>query len=260
MDDELLSIHEVVKVSGVTSRTLRHYDAIGLLKPASVGHGGIRLYSQANLLRLQQILLLRELDLGLPQIQQVLDGQRDELTALREHRVRIRDAAARLEELQRTVESTIAALEEGRNMSAAEIFAGFDPSRQAAYESELLERFGAGVLEHIDASWARIAEMSTDDAAAISQGYADVEVALTQLLRGGASPGDEIVQELIALHYAIVCKFWTPDGQAYAGLAELYVTHPDFKARYDAHDESLAEFLRDAMVVYATRNLAVAES
>ena len=64
----------------------------------------------------------------------------------------------------------------------------------------------------------------------------------------------------VALHYAIVCKFWTPDAQAYAGLAELYVTHPDFKARYDAHDESLAEFLRDAMVVYATRNLAVAES
>ena len=102
--------------------------------------------------------------------------------------------------------------------------------------------------------------MSTDDAAAISQGYTDVEVAVTHLLRGGASPGDEIVQELIALHFAIVCKFWTPDAQAYAGLAEMYVTHPDFKARYDAHDESLAEFLRDAMVVYATRNLAVAES
>ena len=260
MNDELLSIHDVVKASGVTSRTLRHYDEIGLLKPANVGHGGVRFYSHANLLRLQQILLLRELDLGLPQIQRVLDGQLDELTALRKHRDRLRSAAARIERLERTVDSTIAALEGGRNMSAAEIFDGFDPRRQGEYEADLVEHFGIGIRERIDESWAQIAQMSPDDAAAVSKGYIDIEVAVTELLRGGAEPDNELVQQLIALHYGIVCKFWTPDAQAYMGLGEMYVTHPDFRARYDAHDVRLAEFLRDAMAIYATRELTVAES
>ena len=99
---------------------------------------------------------------------------------------------------------------------SAEIFAGFDPSRQAAYESELLERFGAGVLSTSMQAGHGSPKCRLTMLQRFRRGYADVEVAVTQLLRGGES-GDEIVQELIALHYAIVCKFWTPDGQTSCG-------------------------------------------
>lgn len=190
----------------------------------------------------------------------MLDGERDQLTALHEHRDRLRSAAARLEKLERTVDTTIAALEAGRNMSVAEIFDGFDPQRQVEFEADLVERFGVEIRDRIEESWAQLAQMSSDDAAAVSQGYTDVEVAVTELLRSDADPGNELVQQLVAVHYEIVCKFWTPDANAYAGLGELYVTHPDFRARYDAHDPRLAEFLRDAMAIYATHELTVAES
>ena len=83
------SIADVARMSGVTSRTLRHYDEIGLLPPAWIGSNGHRYYEEADLLRLQQILLMRELDLGLREIQAVLDSQVDRVAVLREHHQRL---------------------------------------------------------------------------------------------------------------------------------------------------------------------------
>ena len=76
------SIQQIAKLAGTTSRTLRHYDDIGLLAPSSVGGNGYRYYDQAALVRLQRILLLRELGLGLPQIAEVLDREASEEHAL----------------------------------------------------------------------------------------------------------------------------------------------------------------------------------
>ncbi|OPZ84830.1 MAG: HTH-type transcriptional activator TipA [bacterium ADurb.Bin429] len=83
----MYSIQEVVAVTGVTSRTLRHYDEIGLL-PARRGRNGYRAYDQADLVRLQRVLMLRDLGLGLPEIARVLAGQTDDVSALREHLAR----------------------------------------------------------------------------------------------------------------------------------------------------------------------------
>jgi DNA-binding transcriptional MerR regulator len=83
------SIADVARMSGVTSRTLRHYDEIGLLVPAYIGSNGHRYYEQAGLLRLQQILLMRELGLGLREIAAVLERQVDQVAALREHQRRL---------------------------------------------------------------------------------------------------------------------------------------------------------------------------
>src|ERR1044072_9902791 len=83
------SIAQVAKMSKVTSRTLRHYDDIGLLPPARVGSNGYRYYEREQLLRLQQILLLRELGLDLATIGKVVDGQNDPIDALRQHHRRL---------------------------------------------------------------------------------------------------------------------------------------------------------------------------
>lgn len=105
------SIAEVARLSRVTSRTLRHYDEIGLLPPAWIGSNGHRHYEEADLLRLQQILLMRELGLGLREIAAVLDRQVDPVAALREHRRRLLAERDRLDTLVRTVSRTIAELE-----------------------------------------------------------------------------------------------------------------------------------------------------
>src|SRR4029078_7165000 len=77
------SIQEVARLTGTTSRALRHYDAIGLLPPSRVGDNGYRWYDDRALVRLQRILLLRGLGLGLPDIGRVLSREQDETAALR---------------------------------------------------------------------------------------------------------------------------------------------------------------------------------
>ena len=79
------SVQQVARAAGTTSRTLRHYDDIGLLPPARVGANGYRYYDDDDLVRLQRILLLRDLGLALTTIAEVLDGERDAVAALRTH-------------------------------------------------------------------------------------------------------------------------------------------------------------------------------
>lgn len=138
------SIAEVARVSGVTSRALRHYEQIGLLRPAYTGANGYRYYEIEQLLRLQQILLLRELGVGLGDIARAIHSQRDAVAALRRHHAGLLAERDRLARLAATVAGTIAELEEGDPMSRPQIrrpealFAGFSP---AAYKAEARDRW-----------------------------------------------------------------------------------------------------------------------
>ena len=259
---EEYSIVEVARMSGLSSRALRHYDDIGLLPPARIGSNGYRYYGRAELLRLQEIMILRELGLGLAAIGKVLAGESDRAAALRRHRERLLAERDRLDRLVRTVEATLADLEgagkmaEQNRMRAAELFEGFDPARQARYEEELVERYGPEVREQIDASWQRIGSMTRADAAAAEQAYAEVEQRMAELLEAGVPADDERVLDVLDAHYATVRKFWVPNAEQYAGLGELYVDSPDFRARYDARHPRLAEYLRDGMAAYALARLS----
>jgi len=251
MDDELLATTEVVRASGVSSRTLRHYDAIGLLRPAHVGRNGYRFYSERELARLQRILLLRELGLGLDGIKAIVDDHCDPLDALRRHRVDLLRRGQELEALLATVDTTIESWENGETMPANDLFAGFDPQRQAAYEQELVDRFGDDVTEAMAQSGANTAGWGQRDYQDVKRDFASIDDRLAELIEQGAAPDDPAVQAVITEHYTVVARFWTPDAERYAGLGRLYVDHPDFRARYDAVHPRLAEFLRDSMAVHA---------
>jgi len=241
-------------MSKVTSRTLRHYDEIGLLRPAGTAPNGRRYYGQEQLLRLQQILLLRQLGLGLDAIGQVLDG-RPAVEVLRHHHQWLRAEQVRLDRLARTVEQTIAQLEGDEPMAPEQWFDGFDPERQARYETELVERLGEQVRPHIEESRRRVRGWTTEEAAAIGREYGEIEQRLVALIEEGAAPDDPRVYDVLDRHYATVSRFWTPNRESYTGLGQLYVDSPDFKARYDAQHPRLAEFLRDSMAGYAQARL-----
>lgn len=108
------SIAEVARMSGVTARTLRHYDETGLLPPARIGAGGRRYYAERQLLRLQQILVLRALGVGVQEIGRILSERIDEVDALRGHHERLLAERDRLDALAGTVSRTIAELEQSR--------------------------------------------------------------------------------------------------------------------------------------------------
>jgi MerR family transcriptional regulator, thiopeptide resistance regulator len=254
--EDAWSIVEVARHAGVTSRTLRHYDSRGLLPPAYVGSNGYRYYRREQLQRLQEVLVLRELDVPLEDIARILDGSRDRLAALRGHRDAVLAERDRLTRLAVTIERTIEAREEGRPMNPEELFAGFDADRQREYESELVERYGAQAQDHVDESWRRIARMGKADAARVQSELASLDAEYAALLDSGVDPGDTAVQTVTAGHFRWVCQFWTPDADAFAGLGDLYVEDERFRARYEAVRPGLAQYVREAMAVYATAQLA----
>jgi DNA-binding transcriptional MerR regulator len=250
------SIVEVARHAGVSSRTLRHYDDVGLVPPSYVGANGYRYYDEEALLRLQEVLLLRELGLPLDAIRRILDGTADRTAVLREHRTALIAERDRLDRLAGTVGRTIEMREAGTAMGPEELFDGFDADKQRAYEAALVDRYGPGVQEQIDESRRRVDAMSKDDAVRIQADLGARDAEYAALLDADIAPDDPRTQRVTAGHYAWVCQFWTPSAEEFAGLGDLYVDSPDFHARYDAVRPGLAEYVRDAMAAYAIGTLA----
>src|SRR5919197_1227453 len=157
------SIVQVARMSKVTSRTLRHYDDIGLLPPAYVGGNGYRYYQQEQLLRLQEILLLRQLGLGLDTIGEIVHQGRDRVAALRRHQRELLAERDRFQRLADTVAATIEDLEGGEQemVKVDHWFEGLDSQTQQRYEAEAAERWGADdprFRKNFDKTHPRLAE------------------------------------------------------------------------------------------------------
>jgi MerR family transcriptional regulator, thiopeptide resistance regulator len=256
VNDGSWSTAQVARMSKVTSRTLRHYDDIGLLRPAEVARGGLRYYGREQLLRLQQILVLRDLGLPLDKIASVVNEGGDRVDQLRRHHRWLTDERDRFARLAATVQATIDTLEGGEPMKPEELFENFDPAKQERYEAELIERYGDDISPHIEQSKQRMGRWSKADAQRIQGEWAQFGPALVELINQDRTADDPAVQATIAGHYRWVCNFWTPNRESYPGLGQLYVDSPEFRAQFDALDPRLAEFMRDAMSAYAQANLA----
>lgn len=254
------SIANVARMSGVTSRTLRHYDEIGLLPPAWIGSNGHRYYEEAGLLRLQQILLMRELDLGLREIQTVLDSQADQVAVLRDHHRRLLGERDRLETLALTVERTIAELEEGKEHNdmtrinrPENLFDGFEHSAaDAEAEAEVRRRWP----QAWEQSRKAVAAMTAEDQEQWQREVTAQMIRIAEFMVAGTPVADPAVQAEVDSHYQGVCRFWSPNAVAYKGLGQTYVDDPRIRANYDRIADGLAVYQRDAMVVYADARLS----
>ena len=246
------SINEVARMAKVTSRTLRHYDAIGLLPPAWTDHSGRRFYGEHELLRLQQILLLRNLGLGLDAIGDVLASQSEQttVTALRKHREWLATERQRLGRLIKTVDATIEHLEKGGDMAPESMFEGFEHN---PYEAEARERWGDAV---VDESKDRLRRLSPEQAKQAQEGFWKVGAAVRELRDGGASVDDAQVQEAIGDLHEWLTLFWTPNRESFSGLADMYVNDDRFRKNIGRGDDAFVEYLRDAMKLYAETQLS----
>lgn len=249
-----LTVRQLAAISGVTVRTLHHYDEIGLLVPATVGTNGYRYYGRRELLRLQRILFHRELGVPLAAIAGLLDLEgEDQVGVLRRHREKLEAERERYRLLIETIDRTIGELEGGTPMANADLYKGFTPEKQAGYEAWLIEQYGEPMRQGIEESrksWARLDEAERQ---ALGKELYDVEQALAGALRNGLAPSSKGVGVLIARHRAWVSAMWGRPcpAERYSGLADLYLSHPDFVARYEQIEKGFTEYLATAMKLHA---------
>lgn len=242
-------------MAGTTSRTLRHYDDVGLVPPTRIGSNGYRYYDADALVRLQRVLLLRELGLGIPAISDVLRGERDDTVALRDHVRWLHEEQRRLDRQIAAVEDTIRMREGGEQIMAEQMLDGFDHTH---YKEEVEQRWGADAYAASDSWWrgmsdAGRAEFQRESAALM----ADWRDAAARAVDPASDEAQALAQRQFAWLRGIP---GTPGGgssgptkEYFSGLGEMYVADERFAKNYGGVQS--AEFVRDAMRVYADRNL-----
>ncbi|MBV8931635.1 MAG: MerR family transcriptional regulator [Kutzneria sp.] len=243
------SIQDIARTAGTTSRTLRHYGDIGLLPPSRVGGNGYRYYDQDSLVRLQRILLLRDLGLGLAAIAEVLSGEQDTGAALRTHLALLEQQRRRIDRQIESVRTTLRKTEGGEQLMAQEVFDGFD---HVKYEQEVVERWGRDAWEKGDRWWR---SLSDHERKGFQQRQLDIAADYGRACHAGRSADSAEVQAITQRHFEWLSATVRPTKEYFIGLGEMYVADPRFAANYDKHGTGTAVLVRDAMKVYAERNL-----
>ena len=243
---DMYTVKQLSKLAGVTPRTLHHYDQIGLLKPSRVGENGYRYYGEDSLLRLQQILLYRELDLPLEDIRKIM-GRRDfdVLGALQSHKDALQDQVTRLNRLLATVDNTIQHLKGEKPMSEKGLFEGFSEEEQEKLALEAEQMYDPETVRASNRKWKSYSAAKKESI--MAEGNVIYTDMIAAMPKGAASPAVQTIVERWRKH---MDYFWTPKLEQLLPLAEGYVDDPRFKANFDKMNPALAEFMRDAVTVY----------
>jgi DNA-binding transcriptional MerR regulator len=242
----------LARLAGVTVRTLHHYDQIGLLEPSARTRAGYRLYLEPTLLRLQQILFYRELDVPLDRIRAILDDPGfDQVKALKQHRQRLQARAERLARLLNTVDRTIQHLtEEEMPLTDAELYEGFTPEQIDEIKREVEERYDS---ERVAEASRRVSRMSKAKWQAVRDEGDAISRDMAALM--DRDPGDAEVQALMARQHAWIESFYEAPAELFRGLGQLYASDPRFREAYDKYAPNLADFMQAAMAYYAEHSL-----
>lgn len=246
-------VKEVAQLAGVSVRTLHHYDELGLLVPSARTAAGYRLYRDDDLLRLQQILIGRELGLSLEDIRRSLDDPGfDRRAALRAQRAQLQTRAHRTAEMLRAVDRALALIEEPMTTTddMKQIFGGFDPAR---YEDEARERWGETdayqvskqrTARYTRADWERLAA----EQAAI---YADAYAAL----QAGVAADAPAAMDVAERHRLSIDRWFYPCAPSmHRGLADMYEADARFAENIDKHGAGLTPYLAAAIRANAARH------
>ena len=245
------SIQQLSRLSGVTTRALRWYDKIGLLKPSRRTEGGYRRYGPAEVDRLQDVLYYRALGVELAQVKAILDDPSfDRLAVLRGHLAALKEEQGRIQRLIHSVQETILTQERNEIMSDERKFEAF--KRQAleeygrTFEAESREKYGD--IE-VDEMITRIKGVTRERYAEWERLGKEILEKLSAAVAAGADPAGEAGKEIAALHRRWLTVTGNEyDVQRHRSLAELYVQDERFTADYDREVPGCARFLRDAVL------------
>lgn len=249
------TVHKLSQIAGISERTLRYYDQIGLLKPSKINSSGYRIYTSKEVDILQQILFYKELGVELGNIKSIITNPKfDSTMSLKEHLTKLEKNKENLEILIENVKKTILSKERGVNMSDSEKFEGFKnkmlEENEEKYGKEIREKYGEDEVEKSNQKFKNMTKQQYDEVQRLSL---EVNETLKQAFEQG-DPTSELAQKACRLHKEWLTYFWTSySKEAHKGLAQMYVDDERFKKYYDSIAEGSAEFLRDA-INYYTQN------
>lgn len=239
-----MKVKEVSNLTGVSIRTLHHYNDIGLLVPDDVTEAGYRLYSDENLATLQQILFFRELGFSLAKIKELLASPtfvRQEAFELQ--RNMLTDKRKKLDEMIKTIEKTIQHEKGELQMTNEEKFKGFDFSKNP-YEQEARKRWGDKAVDEANKKATQFGPEYGEEMNRIYFNLAELR---------HLAPESNEAQAAIGEWYDLLNKIGDYSLDAFKGLGEMYVADERFTKNIDQFGEGLAVFMRDAMAAYARK-------
>ena len=246
------TVQKLGQMAGVSTRTLRYYDEIGILKPARINSSGYRIYGQREVDRLQQILFYRELGVSLEIIRDIVTAPSfDAVTALKEHHEKLLEKRQQLDLLIANVNKTIAEKEGRTKMADKEKFNGFKKKliedNEKKYGKEIREKYGDKTVNKSNNKMMNMTQEEFDEFTRLEKEIMDTLHAAIQT----GNPAGELAQKAADLHRRWLSFTWPSyTKEAHAGVAQMYVDDERFKAYYDKEQPGVAEFLRDAVLIY----------
>ncbi|MCO7175329.1 MerR family transcriptional regulator [Sporolactobacillus kofuensis] len=247
------TIKQLGNLAGVSTRTLRYYDKLNLLKPEFVNASGYRIYGPKQVDLLQQILFFKELKFSLKEIHNILASPDfNRVDALTAQYTKLIEEKKRLEQLIANVEKTLDSEKGVIKMSDQEKFEGLKKEmlnqNEKNYGKEIREKYGEETINQSNKKFANLSKGEYD--ASI-----DVQQKMFQQLKEAMQLGDPTstpAQRAADLHRQWLGYFWTfYSKEAHAGLTQMYVDDPRFTKYYDERlGTGAAKMLRDAVLVY----------
>lgn len=247
-------VKEVAKLSGVSIRTLHHYDNIGLLTPPKDINNNYRIYRDSDLRKLQEILLYKEMGFSLKRIKELLSSSKhNRKSSLESQLVFLKNMISRYENLVLLVENSLNDIGGEEKMSKDDLFKGFDYDKviddQEKYQEEVEERWGdtdaytsykEKTSKYKKEDWNEVMELQTKN---LNE--------LASLFKENIEPSDVRVQTVVNNNRYVIDKFFYPcSKEMFGNLGEMYVEDSRFKAFYDDIVDGLAEYYRDAIRIY----------
>jgi len=240
------TVGELSRLTGVTVRALHHYDEIGLVRPSQRSAAGYRIYSDGDVLRLQQVLVFRELGVPLDEIGTAIDEAGDRAKLLRKHRHELAEKRTRIDAMLAAVDAALGALEKGQTMQPTDVKKMFDGFNPEDYEEETRQRWGH--TEAYKESARRTKQYGKPEWEAIRRESEAIYARLAELMQQGAGAADPAVQAAVEDHRMHLERWFYPcSKQMHHGLGEMYVADTRFTANLDKVAPGFARFLRDAI-------------
>ena len=237
------TVKEVSRITGISVRTLHHYDAIGLLKPTKVTDSGYRLYDDAALARLQTVLLFRELEFPLQEIREILnrpnfdakDALEDQIRLLELRKKHLDELIAHARTIQRTGVITMN-------------FKPFDTAELDRYAAEAKAKWGntEAYQEYEKKTAGQSKEKQKFDGNALMAKFAEIGT-----LRHLSPDAPEVQEAVAGIQAFITAHYYNCTKEIFAGLGQMYVADPRFKENIDrAGGEGTAEFVSRAIEIF----------